>query len=162
MKKVIFILLCSCPFFFACRQGDGNDIPAFNLLLADSSTLLNTGSIPSGKPIVMLYFSPDCEHCQAETEGLLKYMDALKDVRFYFVTTDPFDRLKVFNEYFRMDRHPNITLGRDYAFFMPKYFEINQPPYMLIYNKYKKLEIIFDGEVKVNEIIAEINKISTL
>ena len=145
----------------ACRDNEKikMELPDFNILLIDSSTILNTSKIPRGKPIVLMFFSPDCEHCQAETETLLKNMDLLKNVRVYMATIDPFDRLKVFNEYYKLYNYPNITLGRDYKFFMPIHYKINDAPYIAIYNKKKQLDTIFSGETKLNEIIEELNKL---
>src|SRR5579859_4295090 len=109
MKKAISIVFISL--FVACTAHPkaGELFPSFDILLTDSVTRLNTATIKEGDPIVLLYFSPDCEHCQKETESILRHMPAMKEVRFYFVTNDPFDRLKVFQGYYKLDRYPNIT-----------------------------------------------------
>jgi thiol-disulfide isomerase/thioredoxin len=155
MKKIFMISLVLLSMGCGTRKG-GEPLPAFDLLLVDSVTKLNTSDIPGGKPIALLYFSPNCEHCQKETRGIIKYMDSLRQVRFYFITNDPFDSLKLFNDVYRLYRYPNITLGRDFKYFFPKYFKDVSPPYMAIYDEDKRLRAIFKGERETSQIIAYI------
>jgi thiol-disulfide isomerase/thioredoxin len=136
------------------------EIPSFNLLLIDSSTLFNTRQIPDGRPIALVFFSPDCEHCQKETSSLLTKMDSLKNVRFYFVAIDPLERLKVFNTYYQIYRYPNITLGRDYTVFFPGFFKGATPPYLVLYDGYKKTQAVFDGEADISRLIGMVNKMT--
>lgn len=159
MKYVLigisFILLGSCAFVT-----DKSDIPSFNLLQIDSTTIFNTKNIKAGKPIVLIYFSPDCEHCQEETAGILKSMDSLKNVQFYFITEDPLERLKVFYKYYHIDRYSNIFLGQDYQPFFRK--NLNQKgitPYLLIYNHNRKLKAVYPGGTVVHNLIKTIQDI---
>lgn len=160
MKKTILAVFLFSWIIGSCRNGERADLPDFNLLLIDSSTILKTSDIPMGKPIVFLFFSPDCEHCQAETTDLLAHIDSLKDVRLFFVTIDRFERLRVFQKYYHLDNYPNITLTRDYQFFLPKYFEIAYPPYNILYNKNKTLKIAFEGKLSASALIKALNKLS--
>jgi len=132
----------------------GQQLPAFDLLLVDSVTKFNTASIPEGNPIILLYFSPECEHCQKETEGLLKKMDSLRQVRFYFITNDPVDQLKLFNYAYKLYKYSNITLGRDYKFSFPAHFKNAAPPTMVIYDGNKMLVTIFKGEIVTSQLIS--------
>jgi thiol-disulfide isomerase/thioredoxin len=156
MKKIAYILpilfLASC---FAKRKPE---IPVFNLLLKDSVTIFNTGNIPEGKPSVLLFFSPDCEHCQQETIDLLANMDSLKNVNFYFVTVDPMDRMRRFDTFYKLYRYPNITLGRDYTVSFPGHFKNVAPPYSVIYNPDKTMRVIFEGETPVSRFIKATHK----
>jgi thiol-disulfide isomerase/thioredoxin len=128
-------------------------LPAFNLLLVDSTTTFNTKDIPSGKPTVLLYFSPDCEHCQHETEEILKNMDSLRNVHFIFITALPFDKMKNFYFYYKLGNYKNITLGKDQDYFFSRHFGSQYVPYLAIYNRNKKLVKVFDGGTKVSNLI---------
>lgn len=122
--------------------------------------MLNTAKIPTGRPIVLLYFSPDCEHCQKETRDILQNMQALKDVRFYFITNDPLENMQTFNRVFQLDSHPNIVIARDYSFFIPAHFKNASPPYMIIYDRDKKQRALFNGETPAAKVINFLNTIS--
>jgi hypothetical protein len=142
----VLVLLTSC-------KPITSDVPSFNLLFVDSTTTYNTNNIPDGKPIVLLYFSADCDHCQRETEGILQKMDFFKQIQLCFITTDPFDRMQVFNHHYKIDKYPNIILGRDVNFSYAKYIKYKTPPYLVIYDKHKQQRAVFAGEAKTDQII---------
>lgn len=144
----------------ACKpHNNGEVFPSFNILLADSSTHLNTGNIETGRPIALLYFSPDCEHCQKETQDILHHMDVLKQARFYFVTIDPFDKLKEFKGYYKLDKYPNIVVGQDDQFFLLRHFKGVSPPYLVLYDKDKRQRASYQGEVAVDTLISFVNNL---
>jgi len=158
MKKVIlyftlFFILSSCK-----KREDS--LPNFNLLLLDSTTILSSNKIPVGKPIVLFFFSPDCEHCQAETEAVLNNIDSLKNVRFYFATFDSMEKLKIFNEYYDLPKYKNIVLGRDYKFFLPRFYHITSTPYTALYDSQKELKVAFIGETDASTMITEIKRLN--
>jgi len=156
---VIFFVLC---LFVACQwKSKGQEtLPAFDLLLKDSVTHFNTSAINSGSPIVLMYFSPDCEHCQKETEGIIQNMDSLKHVRFYLVTNDPIERMQVYDKMYKLDKYPNIILGRDYKYFFPVHFKNAAPPYLVVYDRHKVIKAVFTGETSAGQLIAFIKTLS--
>jgi hypothetical protein len=87
-------------------------------------------------------------------------MGSLKNVRFYFVAIDPLVRLKVFNTYYKIYQYPNITLGWDYALSFPGHFKGAAPPYLVLYDRYKRISAVIKGEVDINWLISYVNKIS--
>ena len=133
-------------------------LPSFNIMEVDSTTIFNTGKLPSGKPIVLMYFSPDCEHCQHETEEILKNMDSLRQVHFVMLTALPFDKMRNFWVYYKLGNYKNITVGRDYEFFFSRHYGSQYVPYLAIYDRNKKLVKVFDGGTKVSTLIQLVNE----
>jgi peroxiredoxin len=142
-----------------CSHKTGLALPDFDLLLVDSTTFLSSNDIPDGQPIVLVYFSPDCEHCQAETSDILSKIDSLKNIRFYFITVDPFERLKVFNKHFQINRYSNIILAKDYNFSFVNQLKPTGTPCILIYDRRKELRAVYNGSAKVENIIAMTKKL---
>jgi Redoxin. len=155
MRKIQFILI----YLILCACDKRPAMPGFDVLLKDSSTVLNTRQIPKGKPILLFYFSPDCEHCQTETTDLLLNIDSLKNVRMYFFTSDDFSRLKVYDKHYKIYNHPNIVLGRDYRNALANHFNILSPPFSALYNKNKKLVAVFAGETKVSDLMVHLKSL---
>lgn len=153
--SIFICLLLSCK----SRTSGGEVLPDFDVLLPDSITRINTSEIKTGAPIVLLYFSPDCEHCQNETEAILQHIDRLKDVRFYFITNDPFDRLKIFGQHYRLDKYSNILLGQDEQFFLLRYLKGSFPPCLVLYDKDKRKSKTFQGETPIDTIISSIHQL---
>jgi thiol-disulfide isomerase/thioredoxin len=160
MQKVISTL-----FFFAlisCKvnKDEISVLPSFNILLPDSITLFNTGDIKSKDPFVIIYFSPDCEHCQEETESILKNIKLFKSNKLFFITNDPFDRLKVFDKHYRIFNYPNILLGWDYSYFMLYHYKPRGTPYFAVYDKNKELRMVYDGGIRVDTLISALKSIN--
>lgn len=149
------LLLGACSFF----QKGYPDLPSFNLLMLDSSTVLNTKEIPGGSPFILIYFSPDCRECRTETEQILKNISSFKDVRLYFISIDPLERIKLFQKVYKTDRYRNITLARDYEWSFPRLYEAKGTPFTVVYDKNRQLRGVFSGETDVNIVISMLSKL---
>lgn len=106
---------------------------------------------------MLFYFSPDCEHCQKETVDILAHIKEFDGLRMYFITSDDFSRLKVYDDYYKMYNYPQITLGRDFRNSFAKTYDVLTPPYSVIYDKGKRIQAVFAGEATAKEMIAHIN-----
>jgi len=152
MKKIAFLLLLAS--LFGCYARDpvttgqeGKLLPAFDMLLADSVTHLNTKNIPGDKPIVFFYFGPYCPYSRAQMDEIIQDMDILKDMRFYLLTYAPYGQMKDFYNHYALGKYPNITVGLDTARFFKNFYEIEGVPYLAVYGKDKRLKKAFIGEV---------------
>jgi len=152
-----FLLLVT---ILSCKNINQNTekLPSFSLLLKDGTSIFNTRNVENGKGVVFLFFSTDCKYCQHETEGILRNMNLLKNINFYFISIDPISKIRIFDTHFKLSSYTNIIVGRDYQFFMPKHFKINTTPYMAIYNKKQELFGLLEGEIDMNKVIDIIKK----
>jgi len=158
MKNYLFI--CGLVWFLSCREKPNSPtsaIPPFDILLPDSLTHFDLGKIKSGAPVALLYFSPDCEHCQQETKDIIHHMDSLQQVRFYFITNDSLDRIRVFRQVYHLAQYANVTLGWDHQFLFPRHFNGAYPPYLVLYDGQLHQLGAFEGEVGASKIIHLIN-----
>jgi thiol-disulfide isomerase/thioredoxin len=159
MKQIITItllgLLAACYSREPEKTGlEGKPFPSFSLLLSDSSTLYQTPAEPDGKPVAVLYYGTQCPYSRAQIKEITEDMGRLKDIQFYFVTTSPLAAMKQLEEEYELKKFPNIVSGRDTTRFVPNYYELVGVPYIAIYNKDKKLNKAYYGEVYSNQIIA--------
>jgi len=155
-----YLTICCILVVIGCQERKGADIghlPSLDLLLSDSLTHVNTGDVKKGRPVALLYFSPDCEHCQKETKSILHHMDSLHNVQFYFITNDSLDRIRIFKSVFHLDNYTNITVGWDNQFQFPRQFKDAAPPYLVMYDRKLKKIAVFNGEVEADKIITLIN-----
>ena len=53
-------------------------MPAFKMLLTDGS-FYTAADLPVGKPVVLIYFAPDCDHCQELIAAFFKKIDAVAE-----------------------------------------------------------------------------------
>lgn len=129
-------------------------LPAFNILQMDSTTIFNTYNIPSGKPIALMLFSPDCKHCKKTIKALLAGMDSIKNVQFYLVTAaHSVTEIREFYKEHHMADYKNIVMvGRDFEFFFFSYYQTKFVPDIALYDSRKKLVKLIEGETTASEI----------
>ncbi|XZF13243.1 TlpA family protein disulfide reductase [Chitinophagaceae bacterium MMS25-I14] len=132
-------------------------LPAFNLLELDSSTIFNTYNIPEGKPVVLMFYSPDCDHCQKLAQEIMKHMDSLSVADFYLLTPMTIGASKVFYDQYHVKNYKNIRLFKDYEFFFPRFYGASYVPYLAIYDRHKKLVKVYEGGAKTSELIRVLN-----
>jgi hypothetical protein len=123
-------------------------MPAFKILLPDS-TWFTREQVPLSKYdyTFIIYFSPDCGHCQHEATEIVKHMDSLKNAFFVFVAYKPLEDIQGFASYYKLDQFPNIRYGRDPQYFVPSFYRVTRTPFVVMYNKHGLLEKVFDPEV---------------
>ena len=129
----------------------GKKLPAFNVLGKDSA-IFNTQRIPEGQPVVVFYFSPHCPYCRAQLEDITADMEDLKNIKFYMLTSSPYQEMNAFYKQYKMDQYPNITVGVDTADYFPIHFKVDYVPAIAIFNKEKKLNALFMGKTDVRQI----------
>ncbi len=109
-------------------------LPEFTLLLTDSTHYTNQ-NIPKGKATVIVYFSPDCSHCQADAKNMMEKLDSLKDINFVWLSSHELDKIKEFAIKYNMFGLPNMVFGKDEKWAIPSFFKIGFTPYFAVYDK---------------------------
>ena len=154
---IIVLFICACS-RQAATDFYGSPLPSFNILLMDSATVLNTRNIPSGSPVVIFFFNPNCPYCKWETQNVIANIDSVKNIRFYMLSSYPFQSIKKYYIDFRLNRYKNITVAQDPKVFFGKYYKASSVPYIAIYNSNKTLKKIIPGNIsttQIENIIAE-------
>ena len=133
-------------------------IPPFDLLQVDSVHHLTKENIPKKHNTLILFFSPDCPHCQHQIEDLLAFMDKLKDVEIVMATYQPFQDMVDFNQKYHLGKYPNIKIGRDTKFFLPPFFRMKTLPYLALYDKKGILITTYEGNQTMANILAAFHR----
>ena len=133
-------------------------LPPFHLLKLDSATYLTKEDVKKNRRAIVMYFSPDCEHCKHEIESFLGSWDQFKDIEIVMATYQPFSEMKDFNEHYKIYKHPNIHIGRDEKFFLPPFYKIRNLPYLALYDKKGNLITTFEGTQKVETVMDAFNQ----
>ncbi len=165
MKKIFFLF---CLVFCASQakaQNSNKDIydttppykkyttiPPFRILQTDSSTWYTKANLPRKKPLIIVYFSPTCGHCQLETKDMVDSMNLLEKATIVFVSTHPIYELKPFEEKYELTKFKNVHIGREVKYFIPSFFRVKYTPYVAIYNSKGQFVKSFEGGSKMIEI----------
>jgi len=103
-------------------------IPPFKIRLVDGKGFTYK-DLDKNKPLVLIYFQPDCPECQAFTAALAKKLPALKDLQIVMITFEDLKLVKAFDEKYHLSQHPNLKIGSEgYTFIVQKYYQIEHFP----------------------------------
>lgn len=128
-------------------------LPSFEILLEDSTTMFNTKDIPTGKPTVLMYFSPDCDHCALVVRKIKEHNKDFKKAHIYMSTPMSLAATKEFSKELEIDKMDNITIGKDHAFFVIKYYKITSFPFLAVYDSNKQLVGAFHANADFNDVV---------
>lgn len=134
-------------------QKDSLHIPAFTVLQTDS-TYFNDKKIPKDKPVVIVYFSPECGHCQLTAQEFSDTMSAMKNIFFVWVSYYPMPKIQEFAEKFHLQQFTNIVLARDENYAIPSYYRVKFTPFMAVYNKEHHLIQTYEQGAKPAQLLA--------
>jgi thiol-disulfide isomerase/thioredoxin len=162
MKKLILFL--GLIISAGCIQAQTNlAIPHYHILKADS-TMSSWADLNTHKPVMLIYFSPDCPHCQHLTLEMKQKMDNFKNIQIVMITFTrteyPYMKMiRDFNRDYGLLKYKNITMGTEYPdYFVQRYFQIETTPYVAVYNKEGKLVKGFKKAPEMDDLIAAVKK----
>jgi peroxiredoxin len=149
----IVTLFSACFNSSSSKTGfEGTQLPAFSLLLGDSTTRFNTGSLEKGKPTVFFYFDMANSYCHEQIMDIILEMNRFKNVRFFVLTAKSFQESKVFYANYHLENFPNVTGGYDYGKFFEQYFKPKSVPYLVVYDSKNQLKKVFTRKVSVDDL----------
>src|SRR5687768_8445443 len=128
-------------------------LPPLQLLLGDSATKYLKENIPSKKPVLIMLFSPDCNHCQHTAEEMHKNREELKDIHIVMATLLSLSEMNSFMKKYKLDQMENVVAGKDLYFILPPFYAIKNFPYMALYNKKGNLIMGFEGSMGIDKVI---------
>jgi thioredoxin-related protein len=128
-------------------------LPPFRLLKADSVHFLTKDDIKKNHKVLLMFFSPECEHCKHQMQDMLADFSRFKDIEIVMATYQPFEEMKSFYNYYRVADHSNILMGRDEKYLLPPYYRMQSLPFMALYDKKGQFITRFEGNQKVDTIL---------
>lgn len=130
------------------------EVPSYKILLMDSSTFAYKYQLKKNRPVVVIWFNPDCEHCQQETKWITDSMKLMKKVQFVFASYSKFEEMKKFYDEYGLSKFENIIYGRDVQYQLPRFYELKYTPFVAAYGKNWKLIRVFEGGTTVANLAA--------
>jgi thioredoxin-related protein len=132
-------------------------VPPFKLLQTDSISMFTKTDLKKNKPVLVILFNPDCEHCKHETDEIIKHIDDLKKVQIIMATMAPHAAMKDFYAKYKLGEFKNIKVGRDFQYMLPSFYSVRTLPYLAMYDQKGNLLTTFEGSMKIEELIKVFN-----
>ena len=163
MKKQFLIILLTITSIAAVAQDDSTllykrfpIIPSFKLINVADSSIFTKDNLKKKKATIIMMFSPDCEHCQAETKELTAKIGLFKKAQIIMASPLDFNYLKEFYNEYKIADYPTITMGRDPIYFFGTFFKVRSFPSIFVYDKKGNLKNSFIGSTFVEDIAASL------
>lgn len=128
-------------------------IPTFTIYKAPDSTAFTRDDLPKKKPVILMIFSPECDHCKHQIEDMLKHMDQLKKYEIVMTTWLPYDEMVKFYDEMKIAKYKNIVMARDTKFFFPVHYGLKALPGIYVYDKQRHLVKSFESTVKLEKLL---------
>lgn len=154
---VITILLLYA--FHAKKKALFHDGITFSNLIIETKIGRQRFLPDSTRPMIIIWFQPECEKCQYQLTMLNKNMGILEEIRFFFISPDT-NLFK--NKYTSI--WPNLTQSKSVSFgiidksrFVAEFGPVVTPS-LLFFNEVGALKEILYGEAKLEKILHLIHK----
>ena len=110
-------------------------IPPFRMIQADGN-LFKAEQLPLGKPVLLVYFSPECDHCEKLMQDFFKMSKDFQKASVAFITYVPVDKVAKFDKDYGVKKYTNIYSGTEgTTFFVRNYFKLTEMPFVALYKK---------------------------
>ncbi len=103
-------------------------------------------------PLVLILFTPDCDHCQREATDISNHIDLFKDYKLYFVSAQTSAVMNEFAKKYNLLDKSDVVFAQGPILPVIKILRPTSMPTILIYDDEGVLVKRFDGETKVEDI----------
>lgn len=164
MNKVIlaiafFITSLGYTYSQSGEVAAGSPIPPFRMLLS-SGNYYSSRDIPKNKPVVLIYFAPDCGHCTVLMDQLFKKIHQLDKASVVLISFKSPGEIAGFEKKYNTTKYPNIKVGTEgLSYVVRNYYRLNKTPFTAVYNKKGQLAFSYREETPVNEMLTRLTKL---
>ncbi len=116
-------------------------------------TWVNQKPKPSQMATIVLFFSPDCEHCQYEAEAIFKQKEQFANTNLWWVSTADGLVIKTFTQKYGLENLPNMYFAHLSNQKVYQTFGSIAIPHIFIYDRQQNLQKEFKGETKIEALL---------
>ena len=151
MKKISLVIWLMVMLFSLHGQSlqgtSKKNIPPFVITQANGSQFKATDLI-KGKAVLMVYFDPDCDHCELFIKELMNQINAFNNIQIILITYVPVESVKKFIAKLGLAKYPGIKVGTEGSAFIVRYhYNVVQFPYLALHDKTGQLFATYESEV---------------
>lgn len=157
-KNNIFSRILLLTFFFnmilSCNSfSQKPQLPDFKITQSNGH-VFTSQEVEAGKPLLIVYFSPECDHCQVFMKSFFKSANEFKNTQVLMITYLPLDRVVKFESEYPVSKYKNIVAGTEgMSFVVRDFYQIKEMPFAIMYDKQGKLIGKFEREIPIDKII---------
>lgn len=163
MKRILFFAFILITDFVNAQTTDSiqapylqdKQLPFFKMMLTDSSVFYKD-DLKKNRPTIIIFFSPECEHCKKLTELLIEDIKEFKKTQVVMISPLPLSKIKDFYNELHIKKYRSIKMGKDALYFFANYFQTHYLPFIATYNKKGKLVKGWEGGTTIKELVESV------
>ena len=156
MKLFVPLICCLILNLTSCSQT--GDMPQFKITQANGK-IFKASDLKTGKPTLLIYFSPECDHCQVFMKEFFKNANAFTSANILMITFLPADRVVTFVKDYPVGKYQNIIAGTEgMGFLVRDHLGIQNMPFAALYDKRNKLLNKYERDIPLDIILSKIKK----
>jgi len=158
MKHWLLLLATAFTFQMVSAQSQNPpykqnpNLPSFKLQTVKNG-VFTSSKLKKNSPVIIMFFSPGCDHCINQFNDMVKRMNDLKNYQIVMATWQPIEELAEFDKKYSTSKYSNIVTGRDTEYFFPPFYEIGNFPHFAFYNKSGKIIGTHEGNLSIDNIL---------
>lgn len=127
-------------------------------IMTTDSVFVTPANLPKGKPVMIVYFSPDCSHCQRMMYELKPKLKQLSHIQVVMITWSANYDIRAIREFKRdygLKTQPNFTIGSEgYTRLVQNYYNVQTTPFIAFYDSKGKFFKYISKVPKTEDILA--------
>lgn len=152
----LFVVLAA---LFCWSDAASQSIPPFKMQLSNAK-VFSAADLPKGKPVILIYFDPDCDHCQVLMKEFFKKINEFKRSEIILATYKPISEVIVFEKKYQTRKYTNIKVGTEGAtFYLRMYYNLIKMPFTALYDKKGNLNYSYRTETPVDDLIKRLKQL---
>lgn len=149
-KNLLFVALLLFSF---SGKVVSQSLPDFKMQLTNGQ-MFSSADLSKSKPVIIIYFAPDCGHCQLLIKNVLKRINEFKKSQIILVSFESLQQVIDFEKEYGLKSYPFIKTGIEKpVFFFRYYYHLENTPFTALYDKRGKYIISYQKETPVDDLL---------
>lgn len=136
-----------------------NAVPSFAMTLSNGQ-YFKSADLSKGRPLVLIYFAPDCDHCHTLMNVFFQRADEFRDADVVMVTFKPVQEVASFEKAYQTYRYTNIKVGTEgTTYFLRLFYKLQNTPFTALYDRKGKLVSTYRKETPLNDLLRKLKQL---
>ena len=155
IKRSLHLIVALLAYVSVVAQSNNKEIAPFKIRLTNGEGYTYS-QLEKEKPVILVYFSPTCDHCKSLTEAMLK-SNKISNSQVVMISFEDIRQVKIFDDEYKISSHKNIKIGSEgYTFVVQKYYNIEHFPFVATFDKNKKLKKIIPWNLTPEQMVGQL------
>ena len=153
----LFCFSIACLFF--SPSFSQTSLPPFKMYRSNNS-IFSATELPKNKPVIVIYFDPECDHCQKLMSEVFKKINSFKKAEIVMVTFKPVEEVAAFEKKHKTHNYSNIIVGTEgTSYQLRNYYKLMNMPFTALYDNDHKLNSSYGQDISVDELIKRLQSL---